>query len=210
MKLKIFWTKYRNILPVFGVLILCLVALMVTGLSLLKKVKSQPPKSTNQENNNNPSGDVYQINDDSLGLYFSMDKSMERISQQELTQKNPYFVYGFKPKDVESVACYVSQTKRAKPGYVSPEYLKDGTFNEIKKASPDIKLDSWDKVKLGEIEGARLNMTYKEGDKTLKQIEIVGTTDVSATFAFCAAPESLYNDLYKNKFDTFLNSLKIK
>lgn len=209
MKIKalIWLQKYKYYLSLF-ILALCIIVSTMAGISLAKKIGDKPIKEKPTAVNRN---NIYEINDESSGLYFNMDKSFERIEQKELQAKNPYFVYGFKPKDVSDVACYVSQTKRIGPGYVSPEYLKEGTFNEIKKNSPDAYLENWTIFDLGSgNKGVKLDIKYKEGDKNMRQIEVVGATDKNATFAFCSAPESLYNELYKDKFNLFLNSLKIK
>jgi len=197
----------KDLIVTISFMTICLVVVGVCAFSIYKKAKSNSTQTQKVETN---TSNTYEIKDESLGVTFLMDKSFERIEQKELQAKNPYFIYGFKPKDVSDVSCYVSQTKRSKPGTVPIDYLRDGTFNEIKKASPDAILENWKEINLGAVTGVKLDMKFKEGDKNMKQVEVVGTTDSAATFAFCSSPESLYSELYKGKFDTFLNSIKLK
>lgn len=189
---------------------LCVVILSISAFSVYKKVSkdTQNPVSKNTQSpkiNEN----LYIINDDSLGISFQINKLFNRIDQQTLSQTNPYFVYGFKPKDVTDVSCFISQTKRTGSGSVSVDYLKNGTLAEIKKNYPNLVVDNSKKIKLGDVEGAYLDITYKDQDKEFKQIEIIGTTDIYTTFAFCSTPKSLY-DFYKPKIDEFINSFQIK
>lgn len=164
-----------------------------------KPVETKTPKIEN----------TYNISDDSLGIYFMMDNSFTRIDNKTLQEKGPYFIYGFKPKDVENVSCYVTQTSRPKAGKVDPEYLKDGVFEQVKNIYPDLKLITWNVlVSSNDATSIKMYMQYNENNISFKQIEYVGTTDARTTFAFCSSPESLF-DFYSTKFSTFINSIQI-
>ena len=192
----------KNIIYIIsGIIILVLVGFGVDY--FVGKAKQKPAENTKKYDN------ADQISDDSLGVSFYVDKSMERIEQKELTTKNPFFIYGFAPKDVSDVGCYISQTKRTSAGEVTLDYLKQGTFDQIKKNYSDAELVNSAEVVFGEIKGVKMEIKYKEGDKSVKMIEAVGTNDRVTTFAFCSTPESLY-DFYKDKFGILFDSLKLK
>ena len=153
---------------------------------------------------------IYHITDESLGVTFSISKDFERMGQDELRLTNPSFVYGFRPKDVKDASCIVSQTQRLKPGYISPEDIKNGTFAALKKSYPTAELTDWQEIKVGGgLKGARLEVNYKVDKSNFRISEVVGTTDERTTFAFCSAPASLYK-FYQSDFNTFLSSLYLK
>ena len=208
IKIRQFFSNNGKIIDI--ILIVSVIILLTIAGVIYFKNKKHPDKDNKQTEASTSPANVNSINDESLGVSFYIDKDFSRLEQKDLQSKNPYFIYGFQAKDVSEVGCYVSQTSRTKSGYVSPEYLKEGTLSEIKKSNPDVELIGWNKVNLGAVEGVKLDMKYKNGDKTIKQVEIVGTTDKLTTFAFCTSPESLYESLYKSKFDIFLNSIKLK
>ena len=150
----------------------------------------------------------YRISDDSLGLAFEMSQDFERIPPVELQSRNPAFVYGFRPKQIDDVSCIISQTTRPKSGPVSVEYLVQGTFAAIKKNYPDVHADVSKKVLVGGREGAWLELSYQDGSKSVQQLELVLTTDERTTFAFCTVPAPLL-PLYKEKFQHFLGSVRV-
>ncbi len=153
---------------------------------------------------------VRNVIDETLGISFVITKDFNRIGTPILQSQNPSFVYGFTVPDIEGVKCIISQTKRLRPGYVSPEQLKDGTYNQIKKGNPTVALEDWQTISIGNgLSGAWLTMSYKQGKATYEQIEVVGTTDERTTFAFCSAPASLYK-FYQSDFNTFLSSIRIQ
>ena len=157
----------------------------------------------------NKSVEVNKISDSSIGLDFEISKDFERMDQEALKQMNPLFLYGFRPKDVDNVSCIVSQTERPKPGFVSPEFLKTGTLEGIKKSNPDAKLETWEEKDFGkEASGALLEVFYTENEVEIKRVELVATNDLRTTFAYCYSPKSLYS-FYRSTFDKFISSIKI-
>jgi hypothetical protein len=154
----------------------------------------------------------FEINDELAGVYFKIGKKFERMSAQKLQLKNLSFIYGFSAKDDASVGCFVSQTKREKEGQVTVGDLRDGVFSQLQKIDANAKIDAAEVVEVGENsnKGAKLKMSYTESDKTpMVQWEMVGITQETATFAFCALPKAVL-DLYQEDVDLFLNSLRIK
>ena len=153
----------------------------------------------------------FEINDETVGVYFQVGKNFERMMAQELQAKNPTFLYGFSAKSDKSVYCVIAQTKRDKPGLMKAMDLRDGVLEQVKKSYPDAKLDSAEITDVGENDnkGVKLAIDYTDNKILMFQQEVVGITDKTATFAFCVAPKAVV-DLYKDDFNLFLESVKIK
>jgi len=154
----------------------------------------------------------FEINDELAGVYFKIGKKFERMPAQKLQLKNLSFIYGFSAKDDASVGCFVSQTKREKEGQVTVGDLRDGVFSQLQKIDANAKIDAAKVIEVGENsnKGARLEMSYTEGEKTpMAQWEVVGITARTATFAFCTLPKAVL-DLYQEDLNLFLDSVRIK
>ncbi|MDO9231134.1 MAG: hypothetical protein Q7U36_01485 [bacterium] len=154
----------------------------------------------------------FEINDEASGIYFRVGKKFERMPARDLQSKNPNFIYGFSAKDDASVNCFVSQTKREKEGQMTVGNLRDGVFLQLQKIDANAKIDSAEVIEIGENsnKGAKLEMSYTEGKKIpMLQWEVVGITAKTATFAFCTSPKAVL-DLYKEDFNLFLDSVRIK
>jgi hypothetical protein len=154
----------------------------------------------------------FEINDELAGVYFKIGKKFERMPAQKLQLKNLSFIYGFSAKDDASVGCFVSQTKREKEGQVTVGDLRDGVFSQLQKIDANAKIDAAKVIEVGENsnKGARLEMSYTEGEKTpMAQWEVVGITAKTATFAFCTLPKAVL-DLYQEEVELFLDSVRIK
>lgn len=152
---------------------------------------------------------VNEIKDDTVGLDFKISKNFERIPTLQLQQLNPSFVYGFHPKDVTDTACIVSQTQRSKGGPVPTDVLTQATYEQIKKTKPDAQVLVSEKTHLADgKEAGWLEVSYSEGKSKVKQLEMVATTDMRTTFAFCFSPESL-TSVYNDDFRSFLKSIQI-
>lgn len=175
------------------------ILVLAGGLLFFNKIGKETPE---------PSVAINQVSDESLGLKFAISKDFERIPTQELISQNPSFVYGFRPKGITDVSCIVSQTQRLKPGVVSVDELAQGTFDQIRQSYPDVEDKVSKKVTIAGREAAWLELVYTEDGKKVKQTEVVTTTDVRTTFAFCACPEPLAS-IYQDVFNSFLNSLSI-
>lgn len=174
------------------------------------KVMEDQKKKTAENQPAETEKDYFQVNDESLGVSFKISKNFDRVASADLQKKNPNFIYGFLAKDDKEISCIVSQTKREKPGTVKLSDLRDGVFEQIKKNYEEANLDQAEIVDVGENnKGAKLKMTYKHLDKQYVQWELVGVTDQRATFSFCVAPKAV-EDLYKDNFDLFVNSLRIR
>ena len=144
------------------------------------------------------------------GVFFVFQK-FERMSARDLQVKNASFVYGFSASDDKTVACYISQTKREKPGGVMVSELRDGVFEQVKKTYPDTRLDAAEVVDVGENnnQGAKLKMSYTNANTPMLQWEVAGITDKVATFAFCELPAAVL-DLYQEDINLFLDSIRLK
>ncbi len=176
------------------------IVVFLAGLSLFIS-KEETEESTPAE--------VNKISDSSIGLTFEINKDFKRMDDEALKQMNPLFLYGFQPEDVENVACVVSQTKRPEPGFVSPEFLKTGAMEQIKKSNPDAQLDAWEAKDFGkDATGVLLELSYEQKGAKTKRIELVATNDLRTTFAYCYSPKSLYS-FYAPTFDKFIASLEI-
>lgn len=153
----------------------------------------------------------FEINDESAGVYFKIGKKFDRMPASQLQKKNFSFIYGFYAKDDDSVACYISQTQREKPGAVKVSDLRDGVFEQVKKIYADAKLDSAEVAEVGENnnKGAKLKMSYTDADIPKLQWEVAGITDKTATFAFCEFPQAVI-DLYQEDVNLFLDSIRLK
>lgn len=153
----------------------------------------------------------FEVNDESAGVYFKIGKKFERMPARELQLKNPSFIYGFSAKDDSNVGCFIAQTKREKEGQVTVGNLRDGVFLQLQKIDASAKIDAAEVIEVGENsnKGAKLKMSYAESDKTpMAQWEVVGITQKTATFAFCALPKAVL-ELYQDEVDLFLDTLRI-
>lgn len=180
------------------------------GFYILKIKNVETPRrdvsATTQEKN------YFEINDELAGVYFKIGKNFERMPARELQLKNPSFIYGFSAKDDVGVGCFISQTKREKEGQVTVGDLRDGVFSQLQKIDANAKIDAAKVIEVGENsnKGARLEMSYVEGEKTpMVQWEVVGITARTATFAFCTSPKAVL-DLYQEDLNLFLDSVRIK
>lgn len=164
-----------------------------------------------EEKPSNKIKDYFEINDETVGVYFKIKNQFERMSITILQTINRDLLYGFSSKKDNKIACFLSQTKREKGGGVKLADAEKGILDEIRKKYPDIRVDFSSVVSVGENnKGAKFYMTYTDNDgKKWSQWEVFATTDKTATFAFCMAPEEII-DPYKDDFEIFLNSLRVK
>ena len=156
--------------------------------------------------------DVNHITDDEIGVRFAISKDFITIDKDTLIKQNPVYAYGFAAPDVQNVMCIISNAKREKPDLlISPEALRDGTMKDIKTKYPDAQLVNYKPITLANgYYAVDLITTYSfTKDTKIKQHMVVTSDKETVTFAFCSAPESLY-DSYTNKFDPFFASLEIR
>ena len=168
--------------------------------------KSSEKKTAQQTQEKN----YYEIDDELAGVSFKIGKKFERLPSQKLHVENPSFIYGFMAVDDKNVNCYISQTKRENQGVVKVMDLRDGVFEQVKKVYTDVKLDEAEVVEVGENnnKGAKLKMSYINGNVHYIQWEVAGISQKMATFAFCEAPKAVL-DLYRDDLELFLNSVRI-
>lgn len=190
---------------IVAVIILCLL-LLGAGAFYFLKIKSKPAEKLPAPAEKN----YFEINDELAGVYFKIGKNFDRMPALQLQSKNFSFIYGFYAKDDNSVACYISQTQREKPGTVKVADLRDGVFEQVKKIYADAKLDSAEVADVGEDnnKGTKLKMSYTDANIPKFQWEIAGITQNSATFAFCEFPQAVI-DLYREDVNLFLDSVRI-
>lgn len=176
------------------------------GLYFLKLRDKLPQKPQSESEKN-----YFEINDEAAGVSFKVSKKFERIPARDLQIKNTSFIYGFSAADDKNVNCFISQTKREKPGVVKVSDLRDGVLEQIKKTFSDARLDSQEIVDVGENnnKGAKLKIKYTDSNISKLQWEVAGITQKFATFAFCELPEAVL-DLYREDVELFLDSLRIK
>lgn len=199
----------KNILPAIAVLV---IAMLGVSVFWFWKMKNKPAEIASsailaEEARKN----YFEINDELAGVSFKIGKNFNRMPAQQLQMKNPNFIYGFFAKDDNSIACFISQTKREQGGQITVGKLRDGVLEQLKKSNPDANLDEAQIIDIGENnnKGAKLKMSYTEADKIpMIQWEIAGITDKTATFAFCASPKAVV-ELYEGDFNLFLDSVKI-
>ena len=188
-------------------MIAVILLLGASGFWLVKfKNRSAEKPQGSQEKN------YFEINDELAGIYFKVGKKFDRMSANQLQTKNPNFIYGFSAKSDSSAACFISQTKRQQQGQITVGQLRDGVFEQMKRANPDAKIDEAKIIDTGENnnKGIKMKMSYADVDKTpMIQWETVGITDKLSTFAFCNCPRAVI-ELYQEEFELFLNSLRIK
>lgn len=152
----------------------------------------------------------FEINDELAGVNFKIPKNFERIPTDQLRVKNPNFIYGFSVNDNKALNCFVSQTAREKPGAIKISYLRDGILEQMRKTFPDAKLDSAEMLDLGNKNmGVKFFFDYVDNEAPMLQMEVVGVTDKTATFAFCIVPAQA-KDSYWDNLNLFLDSLQIK
>ena len=189
--------------------ILAIVLLSSGGFWVYQKFQKSQESATKVEAQ--AEKNYFEINDEVAGVYFKVSKKFDRLSAQQLQIKNQSFIYGFSASDDKTVACYISQTKREKPGGVMVSELRDGVFEQVKKTYPDARLDAAEVVDVGENNnrGAKLKMSYTNAAVPLFQWEVVGITEKTATFAFCELPAAVL-DLYREDINLFLDSIRIK
>lgn len=187
---------------------LFLAALIIGGFFAYKYYFSQKNQKTAEAPKEK---NYFEINDESAGVSFKISKKFERMPARDLQIKNANFIYGFSASDDKTVACYISQTRRDKPGVVKVSELRDGVFAQMKKTFPDARLDSAEIMDIGENnnKGARLKISYTDGNIPKFQWEAAGITDKTASFAFCEFPRAVI-DLYKEDVNLFLDSIKLK
>jgi hypothetical protein len=185
---------------------------IVAGAFYFLKIKSKPA----EENQVQPEKNYFEISDEAAGVFFKIGKNFSRMPAERLRLENPSFIYGFSAADDEGVKCFISQTARSEGGNIILSKLRDGIFEKLKEANPDATLDDTKIVEVGGREsnkGAKLKMSYTKDESEKKigyiQWETAGITEKFATFAFCAAPKAVL-DLYREDFDLFLDSLRIK
>lgn len=184
-----------------------MIILLGAGAFYFFKLKNKSAEKIQTQGEKN----YYEINDESAGVSFKIGKKFDRIPAQQLQIKNPSFVYGFLAKDDAGVSCFISQTKRENSGAVKVVQLRDGVLEQLKKSNPDAEISEAKIVDVGENnnKGAGIKMSYTENNAPMVQWEAVGITDKMATFALCNAPKAVI-DLYKDDFDLFLDSVRIK
>jgi len=187
--------------------IIAIILLFGAGGFYFLKFRNKPIEKTQAQQEKN----YFEINDEASGIYFKVSKKFERMPARDLQIKNPNFIYGFSAADDKNVNCYISQTKRESDGQITVGKLRDGVFEQVKKTFSDAKLDSQEIVEVGENnnKGAKLKISYVDGDIPKLQWEVAGITQKNAVFAFCELPQAVV-DLYKDSVDLFLDSLNIK
>lgn len=152
------------------------------------------------------------VSDSSTGLSFNMSKKFEPIPKEELAGLNPGFAYGYRPINDTKTYCILSQTSLTASGTITPEELRDGILNEIRKLHPDVVLSNsataLNPVKFGEGKGVLLQVTYSEGTTEIKRVEVIALGKAFQVIAYCQSA-SADNPKYYNDFTTFFSSLKI-
>ncbi len=154
--------------------------------------------------------DFSQVKNDLLGIEFQVPSQFQQLPQQKIAKQNPNLLYGFQLTDNQQIQCFVSQTPRTDPQPVTWEYLAQGTFQEIKKNSPEANLENIREVKFSSNNsGAALKVTYPgPEEQTFLQWEVVGVNQSSAFFAFCQAPATI-SSTNQELLSNFLASFNI-
>lgn len=150
----------------------------------------------------------FTVQDETLGLSFRIPKSFQRLPSQEVTFRNPNFLYVFVAPDVKDVECYVSRTKNLKEGIVFSKDLLAGLVRYLEERYEDTVVEETKELLVEKIPMAQVSIRYRQGSQAMNLKLRAGSTKSDTTFIGCRSPQSLFS-FYQQQFDTILSSLNM-